>query len=137
MKVKSIYADIVVAAQRKKWQLYDIKEALELLKSNNLKMTAFRMGVTEDAIRMALTRAGINVAEYRKHFRKAKKSRSWAREALIAERASLAIQRYEGGCKWPIGDLADGDLHWCEARREWNKPYCERHDKMSRLPVAK
>ena len=35
-------------------------------------------------------------------------------------------------CRWPLGDPADPDFHYCGKRPLIGRPYCDRHDARSR-----
>jgi len=34
-------------------------------------------------------------------------------------------------CKWPIGDPATSDFHYCGCPPQSGRPYCDAHDRMS------
>jgi GcrA cell cycle regulator len=40
-------------------------------------------------------------------------------------------------CKWPIGDPAKPDFHYCGLPPQSGRPYCETHDDMSYQPTPR
>lgn len=40
-------------------------------------------------------------------------------------------------CKWPIGDPAKSDFHYCGLPPQSGRPYCETHDNMSYQPTPR
>ncbi|MEM8643465.1 MAG: GcrA family cell cycle regulator [Pseudomonadota bacterium] len=52
----------------------------------------------------------------------------------LHERASILTLK-ECMCKWPIGDPADEDFHFCGRKKSGSSPYCEHHSRMAFQPV--
>ncbi|HEX3483908.1 MAG TPA: GcrA family cell cycle regulator [Micropepsaceae bacterium] len=40
-------------------------------------------------------------------------------------------------CKWPIGDPAKEDFHYCGLPPQSGRPYCDTHDSMSYQPAPR
>ena len=40
-------------------------------------------------------------------------------------------------CKWPFGDPAASDFHYCGQLPQNGRPYCDKHDSMSRQSARK
>lgn len=50
----------------------------------------------------------------------------------VVTRAVLALR--SGQCRFPIGDLADADFHFCAAPQRPGASYCEAHVRLTRQP---
>lgn len=53
----------------------------------------------------------------------------------ISERANI-MQLNEHTCRWPIGDPADKDFHFCGRKSDGDSPYCAYHRKIAFQPAA-
>lgn len=51
----------------------------------------------------------------------------------VVTRAVLALR--SGQCRFPIGDLADADFHFCGAPQRPGASYCEAHERLTRAPI--
>jgi GcrA cell cycle regulator len=40
-------------------------------------------------------------------------------------------------CKWPFGDPAQSDFHYCGRPPQAGRPYCDEHDRMSYQPTRR
>lgn len=40
-----------------------------------------------------------------------------------------------GACRWPIGDPEEAGFHFCGARAEPGRPYCEQHARIAYVPA--
>jgi len=52
----------------------------------------------------------------------------------LHERATILTLK-ESMCKWPIGDPADDDFHFCGRKTNGSSPYCEHHACKAFQPV--
>jgi GcrA cell cycle regulator len=52
----------------------------------------------------------------------------------LHERASILTLK-ENMCKWPIGDPADEDFHFCGRKKTSPSPYCEHHSRKAFQPL--
>ncbi|MGH6735129.1 MAG: GcrA family cell cycle regulator [Methyloceanibacter sp.] len=52
----------------------------------------------------------------------------------LHERASILTLK-ESMCRWPIGDPAEEDFHFCGRKKAGTLPYCEHHARMAYQPV--
>jgi GcrA cell cycle regulator len=52
----------------------------------------------------------------------------------LHERASIMTLK-EQMCRWPIGDPADPEFHFCGRKKCGTLPYCEHHARMAYQPV--
>jgi GcrA cell cycle regulator len=54
----------------------------------------------------------------------------------LHERASILTLK-ETMCRWPIGDPAEEDFHFCGRKKVGALPYCEHHARMAYQPVQR
>jgi len=54
----------------------------------------------------------------------------------LHERASILTLK-ESMCRWPIGDPAEEDFHFCGRKKVGALPYCEHHARMAYQPVQR
>ena len=52
----------------------------------------------------------------------------------LNERASIMTLK-ESMCRWPIGDPAEPEFHFCGRKKCGTLPYCEHHARMAYQPV--
>lgn len=52
----------------------------------------------------------------------------------LHERASILTLK-ESMCRWPIGDPAEEDFHFCGRKKVGPLPYCEHHARLAYQPV--
>jgi GcrA cell cycle regulator len=52
----------------------------------------------------------------------------------LHERASILTLK-EAMCRWPIGDPAEPEFHFCGRKKSGTLPYCEHHARMAYQPV--
>ena len=62
-------------------------------------------------------------------------SRPVAIEAPVPLKLEL-IQLTEQTCKWPIGDPAQEDFHFCGHSTKESSPYCAYHSRLAYQPVV-
>jgi hypothetical protein len=49
------------------------------------------------------------------------------KEAPLSQVATEVVGLRAGGCRFPDGELADENFHFCNAQRREGSSYCERH----------
>lgn len=49
--------------------------------------------------------------------------------------AITTIDLTSSTCRWPLGDPVEQDFHYCGQVSQADRPYCDKHDAMSR-PVS-
>ncbi len=54
-------------------------------------------------------------------------------ESAAVTHKVLALQA--GQCRFPVGDLADADFHFCGAPQRDGASYCEAHERLTRAPI--
>ena len=108
-----------------------LKLAIEGLKNHGLKKTANQLKISQSAIRFALKRRGIETRILRKSKPQSVRiadqicivPRIKTDDPFLAQSAFEA--RPDNGCSWPIGELADGDFHFCGKPKLSGKSYCK------------
>lgn len=118
---------------RRAWDDQALTRALILLKSHSVAATAQLMGRKPNAVRHALTRAGVSIRAMRQHYAKPNKHRPHdASKAFVSpdgginsELAQMAFEaKPANGCSWPIGDLESQAFSFCGRPRKPKRPYC-------------
>ena len=124
----------------------------QLVKENSDIVTMQeKLGKTNDAIRHKLKRMGVIVAAPPKPV----KEKQPRQKKVAVEQDNVAVkparktkprpiipmlnppklhpieQIGPRGCHWPIGDLRQGDFHFCGADRQGSGPYCANHAKIA------
>lgn len=116
-----------------------LSDALEGVKNQGLSWTAKNLGIGIHALRFALRRRGIDSRVYARKYESHPKSDRLIRvpivrapDPFLAQEAIL--DKPDNGCSWPMGDLANGDFHFCGKLRKAGKPYCKGCCKRAYLP---
>jgi GcrA cell cycle regulator len=56
---------------------------------------------------------------------------------LAKRRLITTLTLSSSTCKWPIGDPAKADFHYCGQLPQSGRPYCDTHDQMSYQPAPR
>lgn len=116
------------------WSDELVKKAVKILKNHGPFNAAQMLGVKYHSMRMALSRRGIRLKQFRKYQHK-RGHRTGAFTAPDgANRPFVAMDAMEadkGGCRFPLGDLDSGDYRFCGAEKAGS--YCSHHYSIMRI----
>lgn len=127
---------IAPTVRRKTWLQLDIAQALSDLERLSLRAVADKIGVSQNALRFAIDRAGIDLHAYRSAKAKEraklgprfkgqiKRSFLSPNEAKPFVAMDAIEAKPDDGCSWPIGDLEEGEFSFCGQPRLFKKAYC-------------